>query len=182
MTTKAHSSMGMILSCWSSKVSVVHTLSKYIFNPSSLYREFEEWRHKCIRPNQTDTGTDKHISLGLSKLESVKAASHECSESTDQSAVSLRLDFRNGKTKKTRSMMENDGEDTWLLPVCQTYCTHTYVLAAKNSHCTGMNSRHIISDVNATHTKNTEKACNTQRDTSDHHMCYWREMSFHRLQ
>lgn len=42
MTTKAHSSMGMILSCWSSKVSVVHTFVKYIFNPSSLYTEFEK--------------------------------------------------------------------------------------------------------------------------------------------
>lgn len=42
MTTKAHSSMGMILSCWSSKVSVVHTFVKLIFNPSSLYTEFEK--------------------------------------------------------------------------------------------------------------------------------------------
>lgn len=45
------------------------------------------------------------------------------------------------------------------VPVCQTYCTHTYVLAAKNSHCTGMKRRQMMSEVNATHTKNTEKAC-----------------------
>ncbi len=111
----------------------------------------------------------------------VTSVSTSNQQSADHLAVSLRLDFSNGKTKKTRSMMENmwyTMNNMWLLPVCQTYCTHTYVLAAKNSHCTGMNSRHIISDVNATHTKNTEKACNTQRDTSDHHMCKWHDCHF----
>lgn len=43
-------------------------------------------------------------------------------------------------------------------PVCQTYWTHTYVLAAKNSHWTGMKRRQMMSDVNATHTKKTENA------------------------
>lgn len=43
--------------------------------------------------------------------------------------------------------------------VCHTYWTQTYVLAAKNSQCTGMNRKQIMSDVRATKTKKTEKAC-----------------------
>ena len=45
------------------------------------------------------------------------------------------------------------------LPVCQTNWTQTYVLAAKNNQCTGMNSKQIMSEVKAMNTKNTEKAC-----------------------
>lgn len=46
------------------------------------------------------------------------------------------------------------------IPVCQTYCTQTYVLAAKNSQCTGIKKKQIMSDVSAIQMKNTEKACN----------------------
>jgi hypothetical protein len=46
-----------------------------------------------------------------------------------------------------------------MLPVCHTYCTQTYVLAAKNSQCTGMKKKQIISDVRAMQIKKTEKAC-----------------------
>jgi hypothetical protein len=46
-----------------------------------------------------------------------------------------------------------------ILPVCQTYCTQTYVLAAKKSQCTGMKKKQIISDVRAMQIKKTEKAC-----------------------
>lgn len=44
------------------------------------------------------------------------------------------------------------------VPVCQTYCTQTYVLAAKNSQCTGIKKKQIMSDVSAIQMKNTEKA------------------------
>lgn len=50
-------------------------------------------------------------------------------------------------------------KNIYWLPVCQTYCTHTYVLAAKKSHCTGINRKHTTSDVTAMQTKKTEKAC-----------------------
>jgi hypothetical protein len=43
--------------------------------------------------------------------------------------------------------------------VCHTYCTQTYVLAAKKSQCTGMKKKQIISDVRAMQIKKTEKAC-----------------------
>lgn len=43
-------------------------------------------------------------------------------------------------------------------PVCQTYCTQTYVLAANSSQCTGTKNKHTKSDVIAMHTNNTEKA------------------------
>lgn len=46
-----------------------------------------------------------------------------------------------------------------MLPVCHTYCTQTYVLAAKKSQCTGMKKKQIISDVRAMQIKKTEKAC-----------------------
>jgi hypothetical protein len=46
-----------------------------------------------------------------------------------------------------------------MLPVCQTYCTQTYVLAAKKSQWTGMKKKQIISDVRAMQIKKTEKAC-----------------------
>jgi hypothetical protein len=42
--------------------------------------------------------------------------------------------------------------------VCHTYCTQTYVLAAKKSQCTGMKKKQIISDVRAMQIKKTEKA------------------------
>jgi hypothetical protein len=45
-----------------------------------------------------------------------------------------------------------------MLPVCHTYCTQTYVLAAKKSHWTGMKKKQIISDVRAMQMKKTEKA------------------------
>lgn len=44
------------------------------------------------------------------------------------------------------------------LSVCHTYCTHTYVLAAKNNQCTGMKKKHSMSEVSAMHTKKIEKA------------------------
>lgn len=44
------------------------------------------------------------------------------------------------------------------LPVCHTYCTHTYVLAAKNNQCTGMKNRQIMSEVTAIQTNITENA------------------------
>lgn len=44
------------------------------------------------------------------------------------------------------------------LSVCQTYCTQTYVLAAKKSQCTGIKKKHMRSEVSAMHTKNTENA------------------------
>lgn len=43
--------------------------------------------------------------------------------------------------------------------MCQTYCTQTYVLAAKKSQCTGINKKQIMSDVMAMQMKNTENAC-----------------------
>lgn len=46
------------------------------------------------------------------------------------------------------------------LPVCQTYCTQTYVLAANNNQCTGMKNRQTKSEVTAIQTNNTENAYN----------------------
>lgn len=43
-------------------------------------------------------------------------------------------------------------------PVCQTYCTQTYVLAAKNNQWTGIKNKHTRSDVIAMHTNSTENA------------------------
>lgn len=44
------------------------------------------------------------------------------------------------------------------LPVCHTYCTHTYVLAANNNQLTGIKNKHTKSDVIAMHTNKTENA------------------------
>lgn len=44
------------------------------------------------------------------------------------------------------------------LSVCQTYCTQTYVLAAKNNQLTGMKNKQMRSDVIAMQTNNTENA------------------------
>lgn len=45
------------------------------------------------------------------------------------------------------------------LPVCHTYWTHTYVLAAKKSQWTGIKNKQTKSEVIAMHTKRTENAC-----------------------
>lgn len=45
------------------------------------------------------------------------------------------------------------------IPVCQTYCTQTYVLAANNNQFTGIKNKQTKSDVIAIHTNNTENAC-----------------------
>jgi len=62
---------------------------------------------------------------------------------------------------KKKRWLELGFETTWSpsLPVCHTYCTQTYVLAAKKSHGTGMKRKQTMSEVKAMHTKNTEKAC-----------------------
>lgn len=44
------------------------------------------------------------------------------------------------------------------LSVCQTYCTQTYVLAAKNNQFTGIKNKQTRSDVMAIQINNTENA------------------------
>lgn len=44
------------------------------------------------------------------------------------------------------------------LPVCQTYCTQTYVLAANSNQLTGIKNKQTKSDVMAIQTNNTENA------------------------
>lgn len=56
------------------------------------------------------------------------------------------------------------------LPACQTYCTHTYVLARKSSQLTGIKNRHTTSDVIAIITNRSVNACN--RETTNDIMSF----------
>lgn len=54
-----------------------------------------------------------------------------------------------------------------ILPACQTYCTHTYVLAKKKSQLTGIKNRHTKSDVIAMHTNSIVNACKLTRKMNE---------------
>lgn len=50
------------------------------------------------------------------------------------------------------------------LPVCQIYCIHTYELAMKYTHSTGIKNKHTKSDEIAIQTKKMVNACKTDNE------------------
>lgn len=71
------------------------------------------------------------------------------------------------KTKSSKFRKKQCGIHC-VLPACQTYCTHTYVLARKKSQLTGIKNRHTKSDVIAMHTKSIVNACNERERKGSH--------------
>lgn len=70
----------------------------------------------------------------------------------------------------------------WCLPACQTYCTHTYVLAKKKSQLTGIKNRHTKSDVIAMHTKSIVNACvQKNRNKTIIDDCHWTQKKSNKI-